>query len=207
MKKKAFLLALLALLLTAVKAQTVSITGFGGYTFQDRANFGNAYANIKESGHWGIALEGTAHNRGLELLYQQQNTHVPVYFSGAPDHQVNEGNDKIGISYIVLNGLQYVEMPNSPLHPYGGLGAGVGIMNPQSGSSQTGFAWDLKLGVKIKTKSVVGFKIQAQLFSIVQAGAAGFWVGPGGGGVSFGGYSSIYQFGLTGGICFDLDKH
>ena len=207
MRKTAFLFALLALSYTAVKAQTISLTGFGGYTFQDKANFGNSNAYIQANGHWGLSVEGIYRTRGLELLYQQQNTHVPVYFNATPNVQVNEGKDKLGISYILLNGLQYAEFPNSPLHPYGGLGAGLAIVSPQNGSSETAFAWDLKLGLKIKTKSVVGFKIQAQLASIVQAGAAGFYVGSGGGGFTFGGYSSIYQFGFTGGICFDFENH
>jgi len=124
------------------------------------------------------------------------------YNTGLP---ANKDNDQAILSYIMVNGLHYVKV-NPHLQPYGGIGIGVGIASPQSGSSFSKFAWDLKLGLKIKPGSVVGIKLQAQLFSVVQASGGGFYIGSGGAAVGVSSYSSIYQFGFTGGLCFDLDR-
>ena len=187
------------------QAQTFSINGFAGYNFQDQVNFGNAYGYIKDGGFWGVSLEGI--NRtgsGIELLYQQQNTHAPIYYYNT-GLQANKDKDNVVLSYIMVNGVHYLKA-NPHVEPYAGLGIGAGIASAQSGSSASKFAWDLKLGLKFKPGSTVGIKIQAQLFSVVQASGGGFYVGTGGAGVGVSSYSTIYQFGFTGGLCFDLDK-
>ena len=188
-----------------LSAQTFSINGFGGYNFPDQVNFGNVYGKIHDGGFWGVSAEGISRQgHGIELLYQQQNTSVPLYTynGGLP---ANKDKDGAVISYVMLNGIQYME-GNDHVLPYGGLGIGVGIVSPESGTSSSKFAWDLKLGVKFKPSSTIGIKIQAQLFSIVQASGGGFYVGTGGGGVGVSTYSSIYQFGFMGGLTFDFEK-
>jgi Surface antigen len=205
--KKLFLLSLLVFAsFFAVHAQIISLTGFGGYTFQDKVTFSNAYGYLNASGNWGASIEGM--NRAgyaIELLYWGQNTHIPFYFYNAPSIQVNKDNDKANLSYIMLNFLHYLHA-NPTVWPYGGFGIGAGILDPSDGSTESKFAWDLKMGVKIKLAPAIGFKIQAQLFSLVQAASGGFYVGTGGSGTVVSSYSSIYQFGFSGGICFDLDK-
>jgi hypothetical protein len=51
MKRFTFLFAGIFILIGITNAQTISLTGFGGYTFQDKVSFANAYGYIKESGH------------------------------------------------------------------------------------------------------------------------------------------------------------
>jgi len=194
-------------------AQTFSITGFGGYTFQDKVNFSNAYGYINAGGHWGLSLEGiNREGHAFEILYQQQNTHAPLYDYGS-GFKLNPEKDNVALSYIMANALHYM-MYNPRVQPYGGLGIGAAIIKsdgkdligtPYSESS-TKFAWDAKLGVKIKAGDVVGIKLQAQIFSVVQAAGAGFYGGTGGSGAYVSSYSSIYQFAFTGGLCFDFAK-
>ena len=205
MKKIFVILLALAGFCGISQAQTFSINGFGGYNFRDQVNFGNVYGYIKDGGFWGVSLEGI--NRtgsGIELLYQQQNTQVPLYYynTGLP---YNKNHNGAVLSFIMVNGLHYLKV-NPHVEPYGGLGIGVGIANGESGSASK-FSWDAKLGVKFKPGSTVGIKIQAQLFSVVQAVGGGIYIGSGGGGVGVSSYSTIYQFGFTGGLCFDLDKN
>jgi opacity protein-like surface antigen len=205
MKKFLVLLLSFTAICGITQAQTISINGFGGYNFQDQVNFGSVYGYVKEGGFWGVSLEGiNKQGSGIELLYQQQNTQVPLYLYNTG---VAANKDKTGavISYIMLNGMRYLKN-NEKVEPYAGLGIGAGITSPESGSSSSKFAWDLKLGVKFKPGSTVGIKIQAQLFSVVQASGAGFYVGTGGAGVGVSSYSTIYQFGFVGGLCFDLDR-
>jgi hypothetical protein len=89
------------------------------------------------------------------------------------------------------------------------LFAGVAISdidNPENGnsSSATKFAWGLRLGANIWATEKVGVKLQAQLFSAVQSAGGGFYFGTGGSGVGLSTYSTIYQFGLGGGLTFKL---
>lgn len=205
MRKISLLFLGMFFMIAGIKAQSFALNGFGGYVFQDQVNFGNVYGHISDGGFWGASLEGISpHGSGIELLYQQQNAHVPLnyYTGGLP---ANKGKDGAVLSYIMVNGIRYLQ--NNPhVLPYFGLGIGVGIASPESGSSQSHFAWDIKMGVKLKTSSVVGFKLQAQLFSVVQAAGGGFYVGTGGAGAGVSTYSTIFQFGLVGGITFDFEK-
>jgi len=203
MKKLNVICIALMLVAGSAHAQTFSLTGYGGYLFRDKVSFANAYGYIQESGFWGASIEGiNREGAGFELLYQRQNTHVPMYTYGGVKLP---GSDNLTCSYIMINGVRYLQH-DEHVQPYAGIGAGVAIINSDAGSSQTKFAWDFKLGVKLKTSSVVGFKIQAQLNSITQAGGAGFYAGYGGGGLYVSSYSTIWQFGFAGGLVFDFDR-
>lgn len=192
----------------SAKAQHISLNGFGGYNIQDRVEFSGAWGEVQDGGFWGASIEGVnAHGHGIELLYQQQRTTIPLYRYGG-NNQINKDNDHAAISYILLNGVQYI-MHNPKVMPYGGIGLGMAIVkNTDNDNSQTKFAWDAKLGVKLKATPTIGIKIQTQLSSISQMAGGGFYAGSGGGGVMVSSYSSVFQFGFTGGLCFDLaGKH
>ncbi|HEY4324810.1 MAG TPA: hypothetical protein VGN20_12520 [Mucilaginibacter sp.] len=187
-----------------LKAQTISANVFGGYTFQDKLNFGNAYALVKGGFMWGVSAEGIGpQGQALELLYQYQSTTFPVYnYSGGGTPIVNplSSSDHSGVvSYLLINGIQYFHV-NPKIVPYFGAGGGVGFVSVNSGNgSSTGFAWDLKTGVKIKTSSSVGFKIGAQLMSVLSQ-SGGYYYYP----YSYTSFASIWQFSFTGGVTFDF---
>jgi hypothetical protein len=206
MKKTILSLLLICAIMASTNAQMFTLTGYGGYTFQDHVSFANAYGYLNESGHWGVSVEGMNHSgRAVELLYQQQSTHIPVYAYSGVGGQLNKNDDKAIVSYVMLNAVNYLKA-SPKAWPYFGVGLGVGIVSPSAGNSESAFAWDAKLGVKIRASTSVSLKIQEQLFSMVQASGAGFYAGTGGAGVAVTSYSSIYQFGFSGGLCFDLDK-
>jgi opacity protein-like surface antigen len=139
-------------------------------------------------------------------------THGPLYDYNT-NIALNGSKNDLNISYIMLNGVGY--MKNNPMiWPYGGIGLGAAVINASGKDvlndsydrSETKFAWGIKGGVKIKTHSIVGIKLQAQLFSIVQASGGGFYTGTGGSGGYVSSFSTIYQFGFTGGISFDFER-
>ncbi|WP_448697859.1 hypothetical protein ACFGVR_13710 [Mucilaginibacter sp. AW1-3] len=187
------------------KAQTISLTPYGGYTFQDKLNFGNAYALIRDGFMWGVSAEGIGPNgQAVELLYQYQSTHFPVYnYSGTGEIAVNPDNNSGVISYLILNGNQYFKV-NPKVIPYFGAGGGVAFVSVNSGSSSAGFAWDVKTGVKIKSGKSVSFKLGAQLMSaLTQGGTTYYYPGyPYG----YSTYATIWQFSFTGGIAFDFGR-
>ncbi len=184
--------------------QMLSFTGLGGYTFQDKVSYSNAYGYVNAGGHWGASVEGISKTgQGIELLYQQQPTHTPMYYYNSPT-KINENSDQTTISYFMLNGVDY--LLKSRIQPYGGVGIGVALIDTKSYGSATKFSWDAKLGVRLKASSRISVKVQAQLYAILQAEGGDFYTGSGGSGVAVNSTSSIYQFGFSGGICLNFEK-
>jgi hypothetical protein len=202
---KRIIVLLLAIIFTsAAYSQHLSLNAYGGYSLQDKVSFSNGYGYINASGHWGASIEGVS-QRGaaIELMYQRQDTKFPFYPYGS---NVGKQEYSGSIDWILLNFENYFTLSSPVVHPYAGLGLGVAILS--GANSQTKFAWDLKGGVKIKASKAVGVKLQAQLMSMSQASSAGFYVGGGGGGTYVSTYSSVFQLGFTGGLCFDFGgKH
>ena len=105
-------------------------------------------------------------------------------------------------------GLQsLVPHPNGKIEGFGGLLAGIALVNvedPTSGreASTDKFAWGARLGANFWASEKIGIKLQAQLLSVAQATGGGLYFGTGGSGVAVSSYSTIYQFGLGGGLTF-----
>ncbi|MXV51155.1 hypothetical protein GS399_09255 [Pedobacter sp. HMF7647] len=181
----------------------VGLDVMGGYTFADKFNLYNAYGRIDDAGTYGadfsVYLRPT---KAIELSYLGMTTHAPLY-DYATGFKVNRDNDKVSVNYLLINGVAYLPT-GGPLMPYGGAGIGLGIVSADGGDTYTKFAWDLKAGVKIKAGGAVGIKLQAQLNSISQGISGGIYAGTGGAGVGVGSYSSIYQFGFSGGLSFNF---
>jgi len=205
--KRLLLISFGMLLFSSLKSQHFAITAYGGYNLRDKIEFGNAYGYINAGGLWAIGAEGVASNgAGAEVIYQNQVSHVPLYFYLAPNVPINEGNDKVGLSYLLFNFLGYLKTGNPNVMPYGAIGAGVGFISPHSdfGSNSSKCAWDSKLGVKFKSGSGLGFKVQAQVMSVTQAAGGTFYIGSGGVGTGVSSYSSIFQFAFVGGLTYDF---
>ncbi len=184
-------------------SQHLSLNGFGGYTFRDHINFGNAYSYINAGGIWGVSLEGVnAQGSGLELLYQYQSTDIPTYRQ--PGNVLVAQNSNSVVSYLLLNFEQYYINGNPNIQPYGGIGLGAAFYkgNSPSTSSDTKFAWDLKAGVKFKAGKSVGIKVGAQLLGSSQATGTAFYYG-----YAYTTYATILQFSFTGGLVFDFGGH
>ena len=199
--KKILIVLVSILAIQGVAHSQISITGYGGYAFGDNLNFSNATANIGGVGTWGVALEGINHQgNALELVYQQQNPTVTIngYFNGSSNRQDRTANGSL--SWILLNFERYFIQPDSHVQPYGGLGLGVLLTNSDQSGGYSYFAWDAKLGVKLKTSGALGFKLQAQLLSS-SAATGSAWYGYG---YVYTTYSTLWQFGLLGGITFDF---
>jgi hypothetical protein len=207
--KKAIITSVVLFIAVAGFSQHLSINAFGGYTFRDRINFGNAYTYINGGGMFGASVEGVnAQGTGLELLYQYQSTSLPTY--SQPGGVLLASNSSSVISYLLLNFEQYYLNGNPKIQPYGGLGLGAAFYkgNSDGTSSTTKFAWDLKAGVKFVASKSVGIKIGAQLLGSAQATGTAFY-SPGFGYpvYPYTTYATILQFGFTGGLVFDFGGH
>jgi opacity protein-like surface antigen len=202
---KNYSLILIAFLFSAaMMAQdrgSVVLDVYGNYTFSDRVNFDYGHATIEDGFQYGIGLEFFPQtSTSVELKYLRIDTGLPLYYENG--NQVNPGDDKGAINYVLLGGNHYFDK-GTKATPYLGGGIGIGIVETPQQGSDTNFAWEIKGGVKIKTASVVSVSLQASLQSMAAAVGTdtywGYW-GP----VAVTDYAYSYQFGLGAIIGFNF---
>ena len=210
MKSKLTLLALVLAITSTSFGQSKRLNLYGSGVFDDKVDSrydNNNYYNgtIKGGFQWGAGIEFLVKkNQGVELLYLRQDTKAPIL---NPSHPVKPVDYDLGINYIMLAGNHYFSKPGGKAEGFAGamLGADiVSIKNPDNNSSSTvtKFAWGIRGGVNIWMSQNVGIKLQAQLLSAVQSLGGGIFVGTGGVGAGVSSYSTLYQFGLGGGLVF-----
>jgi hypothetical protein len=206
--KKHLLFISILFSVVALRAQpgTISLNLDAGYTFQSKVNFDAAYTEVQGAFRYGGGLEYFADfNKSIELKYHRMDTYFPLYTQAGV--RINTDNDYKGsVNYVLLGGNTYFgDGLDAKVQPYGGLGLGVGILSVNSNNA-TKFAWDAKLGVKIKTSSVVALKLEAYMQSIVSTFGTDVWVGYGGYAYAVPDYATLWQFGFTGIVCFDFQR-
>lgn len=205
--KKYNLLLVIFLFSFFAKAQTSNsflLNLYGGYTFQDKVEYDNSYGYVEDGFEYGAGLEYFfIDNSSVELKYNRLDTKLPLY--GPLGNQINAGDDKGAINYVLVDYTHYFQTGSAKLLPYLGAGAGVAILEtPQSGNG-TYFAWEAKLGVKITTNSPLSINLNAYLQSMAAAvGNSYYWTYYGVVGVTD--YVSTYQFGLGATLSYDFSK-
>lgn len=192
--------------------QDIRLNVYSSYVFDDKVDsyydqtdFYNG--TIMGGYQWGGGMEFMVRsNYGVELLYLRQNTNAPLnYYNNGPKFT----NFDLGINHIMLAGNRYFRKPGGKVEGFAGgmLGVDVtSVKNPTNGnkSTKTFFAWGIRGGANIWATEKVGIKLQAQLTSAVQSVGGGFYFGTGGAGAGVSTMSSIYQFGLGGGLVFRI---
>jgi hypothetical protein len=199
-----YLLAGLVLCTSGTVSAQLRLNAFGGYTFQDRFPINGSYsgfsfneARVAAGAHYGGGLEYELKpHKAVELFYQAQPSEGYLRTSF-----VEYGPYDITVHYVMLGGLQYVPF-SDVVHGYGGLNIGAGFSTGEGNSTK--FAWGGKLGLRIDASEKVGLKLGAQLLSPVESVGGGLYFGTGGASAGVSTYSTIYQFGLTGGLVFTL---
>jgi hypothetical protein len=217
--KKFFFVTLLSVAALTTFAQhrpSPKLNLYSAYVFDDSySSYYDPYSyyegKIKGGYQWGVGLEFPLHEQyALEVLYLRQDTHAPTTYKdpsfGAGTKNTNFG---VGLNYIMVGGMRSVK--KDKIEGYGGLMLGMAIVdvkNPDNGNSNsaTKFAWGLRLGCNIWASERIALKLQTQLLSIVQQAGGGLYFGTGGVGAGVSTYSTVYQFGLGGGLVFKLGK-
>jgi hypothetical protein len=211
--KQYILGASILLLCNAVYAQGPRLNFYSSYVFDDYFEvYGDSYnyfhGTIKGGVQWGAGVEfSLRENYSLELLYLRQETHAPSTLQDGQFNLASSEDLDVNLNYIMLAGNRHVLLKEGKLQTYAGLLVGVGIIDvtnesKNTTSSLTKFAWGIRMGVNIWATEKFGLKLQTQLISAVQAAGGGAYFGTGGSGVAVSSYSTIYQFGLGGGLTF-----
>jgi len=205
--KKILIITSIMLCVIALRAQpgTISLNLDAGYTFQDKVDFDAAYTEVQGAFRYGGGIEYFADfNKSITLKYHRMDTHFPLYLQNGT--QLNSDKDNKGsVNYILLGGNTYFGDMDAMAQPYGGLGLGVGVIGVNDNTA-TKFAWDARLGVKIKTASVVSLKLEAYMQSIISTFGSDVWIGYGGYAYAVPDYATLWQFGFTGVLCFDFKR-
>ncbi len=197
---------LFSIVVNAQQSNSVSLNAYGGYTFGDKVNFDASYANVDAAFQYGGGLEYfLARNKSIELKYLRMDTHLPYYLANGT--QLNKDTSKGVVQYVLADFTEYFGNSTAKAVPYAGAGLGVGIVSIKEGNTATKFAWNAKLGVKLKTPSAVSVNLQAYIQSIVSAVGNDYWVYPGGAVVAVPDYATIFQFGLGAVISFNFAAH
>lgn len=204
--RKYFLIATILFCAGILRAQepgTLSLNLDAGYNFGATVHFDASYAKPQAGFQYGGGFEFfTFYDQSVELKYLRNDTSFPLYVSGA---QINKGADTGSLNYILLGWNKYLgSNPGGKVLPYGGLGLGLNILNVNEHSG-TKFAWDAKLGVKIKTSSSVALKLQAYLQHTISAVGTDYWYGWGGY-YPVTDYAALWQFGLGAVLCYDFKR-
>lgn len=196
-----------AISLKAQEPKSFSLNLYGGYNFKDKVNFDASYGYVSEAFQYGAGVEFfPSRNKSFELRWLGMGTSFPLYGRATGNH-LNNGKDDATVNYILIGGNSYFGSdPKARALPYLGAGLGVGILAMKEGGSSTDFAWDAKLGVKIRTQSTVSFNIHAYVQSVISAVGYDYYYYPGWGTTAFTDYASIFQFGLGGALCFNFRK-
>ena len=214
------LLPLFALLLVSgiAMSQELRINTYAGYIFKDKVDSyysSTSYfeGQIQDGLRWGAGIEYHIPNRGaIEIQYLRQDTNAPTIYQdgGFLGGALQNTNFDMAINWVMLNGTKYFPV-NEVVEPFVGAGFGMGIFsvaNPDNGNenSSTKFAYNIRGGANFWLSENIAFRAQASLFSATQAIGGGLYFGTGGVGGGLSSYSSLYQFGLEGGIVLRLPQ-
>ena len=209
MKKFVLALSLMATSLLGF-SQEVRLNLYSGYVFDDaidsRYDAYNYYSGtVKGAFQWGGGMEFmVAPKTGLEASFQRMKTNVPMnyYKVGAQSSTFN-----LNMNHLMLGVNRYFRSEGSMAEFY--TGAQVGMMvgnwkNPTYLNNGTieKLAWGVKAGLNIWPMSNLGIKLQGQMQSTYQAIGSKLYSGTSGANSGLASASSLYQFGLVGGIIF-----
>ncbi|MFZ4548933.1 MAG: hypothetical protein ACOYN4_15900, partial [Bacteroidales bacterium] len=195
-----------------LKAQDLRLNGYAQYIFRDRIDsYYDPYSfyrgRIEDGFQWGVGLEYlSGATKGLELKYINRQAVAPIEYY---DNGAKSKTFDLGINYIMVGANNYFKM-GSKVEPYAGASLGAAIFNFKNVDASadhviTKFAYSVKLGTNIWVNEKIGIKLQADLLSAVQSLGGNFYFGTGGSGAGVSAYSSMYQWGLGGGLTFKIN--
>ena len=193
--------------LTKIQAQHIEISPIAGYNFDESFDIDYGEAKIGDGlVYGGILAFNVNPNYDVELLYTHQDATGSFRYYNIIEYYDND--IPVGINYIQIGGARLKDFKGGQVQGFGGLNLGaVWVAPDESGYDD---AWraavGFKLGVKIWASERIGIRLQTNLQMPIQAWGGSIYVGTGGSGAGVSTYSTITQFGFTGGLTFKLGK-
>jgi len=202
MKKILFIIVAAICFPFITKAQrTVEITPFGGYVCPGtmQANGGNIrfLGNGQYGGMVSIAISRVV---DIDLIYNRSDTKAQVNLTNYRYEEV-----PLSINYMHVGFTKNFRV-NEMLSPFIGYNLGACMFYPKVDTYYAVwfFSMGLNAGAKIYLAKHIGIRLQAQALVPIQGTGFSMFVGTGGGGGGVSVYSTLVQFGFTGGLIFRL---
>jgi opacity protein-like surface antigen len=203
MKKLILLLSLALFTYLEGIGQNLELTPFTGYTFDHSFPLSGGRAKLGGGQTFGGMLGFRLRdNLEIETIYSYQSG-TSTARSPAIKQEIRTDTQ---VHYMLL-GANWLYPTSPQLTLFSGLKAGAGILSfPNSEFiDRTKFTVGINGGMKYFLTDNVGLRLQANLMVPISNVGANLWWSPGAGtSVGLSGWSSIIQFGLTGGIAFRL---
>lgn len=203
MKRNFLLFTALFFIQMVLLAQTVEITPFGGYVFPATMNADGGDVRFNGNGQYGAMINiGVSRVMDVDLIYNRSDTKADVnsYYSLAG----NAWQVPISINYMHVGFTKNFRV-NPLVSPFVGFNLGTCLFYPKEKYQEEWFfSMGLNGGAKIYFSKRVGLRIQAQAFMPIQGSGFSMFVGTGGSGGGVSVYSTMVQFGFTGGLIFRL---
>lgn len=185
-------------------AQQLHLNGFYGYTFRERVNISGTYNGLRynsvvmeDGAHFGGSLEFEFRpDVAIDIRYQLQQT------TGFADHGISRTPFDLDVHFITMGLLRYTEFSDKA-SGFGGLMIGAGIFDSDKFYTSN-FSIGVQGGVLVKFSDALGLKLGAQVMSPVQGAGGGLFFGTGGVSVGVSTFSTVFQFGFTGGLRFSF---
>ncbi|MCX6247400.1 MAG: hypothetical protein NTW10_06680 [Bacteroidetes bacterium] len=208
MKKLLTFFAVLICIPFILKSQSVEVTPFGGYVFPGTLNAdGGDVRFLGNAQYGGMISIGVSRVMDVDLIYNRIDTKADVNIYSW-NNSYNYDQVPLSINYMMIGFTKNFRV-NPTVSPFIGFNLGATLFYPKEDAGKQYqeawfFAMGMNGGAKVYFSKRVGLRLQAQLLLPVQG--AGFYMfagtGGSGGGVSV--YSTLVQFGFTGGLIFRL---
>lgn len=192
------------------QAQEVRLNLYSGYVFDDAVDsrydaFNYYNGKVKGAYQWGAGFElMAAPKTGVELSFQRMKTTAPLnYYNVGMQSTAFD----LTMNHLMLGVNRYFRSEGSMAEFYTGAQVGMLSMpwrnpNKLSSGSMEKLAWGLKAGLNIWPMSNVGIKLQALMQSAYQVIGDGLYNGTGTSKSGITSSTSLYQFGIGGGLIF-----
>jgi hypothetical protein len=205
--RKIYFLTLLVGLPFLIFAQSVEVTPFGGYVFGGTMNgdYGEVYIydNAQYGGMISFAISRVM---DVDLIYNRSDTKAQINYYNNVGYLKPSLEIPLSINYIQVGFTKNFRV-NPVVSPFVGFNIGACDFAPKEDYADAWFfSVGMNAGAKIYFAKRIGLRLQAQGYVPVQGTAFSMFVGTGGSSAGVSVYSTLFQFGFTGGLIFRLGK-
>lgn len=207
MKKSILLFAAVICIPFLMNAQNVEVTPFGGYVFGGNMQGDYGDVHIDDNAQYGGMISfAVSKVMDVDLIYNRSDTKAHVNYFTYNGYAQPSLEIPLSINYMQIGFTKNFRV-NPKVSPFVGFNLGACDFAPKEDYSDAWFfSVGMNAGAKIYFSNRIGLRLQAQGYIPVQGTAFSMFVGTGGasGGVSV--YSTLFQFGFTGGLIFRLGQ-
>ncbi len=190
-----------------LNAQSVEVTPFGGYVFGGtmQGDYGDVYIhdNAQYGGMISVAVSRVV---DVDLIYNRSDTKADVNYFSINGYTKPYQEVPLSINYMQIGFTKNFRV-NPTVSPFVGMNMGACVFAPKEEYADAWFfSVGINAGAKIYFAKRIGLRLQAQGYIPVQGTAFSMFVGTGGASTGVSVYSTLFQFGFTGGLIFRLGK-